>query len=140
MSGRLLAQAFSVLLRLEADQQLAAAKIEYWAFDHRGLRQHQRDGYLLCDAALVLIGQFLESRAGTVEQRLPAHLLRPAFQLCVFDAGGFVVVESIIDAVIVEPCTRLLHGVAVFDAVEGDGHNFNSASTGNEIQSTISAA
>ena len=38
-----LAERGGVLLRLEADQQLAAAKLQHRALDHRGLRQHQRD-------------------------------------------------------------------------------------------------
>ena len=73
--------------------------------------------------ALSLSGSFLERRAGAVEQRLPAGFLGPAFEPGAFDAGGLVVVEGVVDAVLVEPGARLLHGVAVLDAVDGDGHD-----------------
>src|SRR5437667_12801225 len=39
-----------------------------------------------------------------------------------FDAGGLVIVEIVSHAVLVEPGARLLHRVAVLDAVDGDGH------------------
>ena len=73
-----LSESLLVSLRREADQQLAAAQLDHRALDHRRLRQHQRDGFLLGDAVLVLVGQFLEGRAGAVEQRFPAGLLGPA--------------------------------------------------------------
>ena len=38
------------------------------------------------------------------------------------NARGLVVVKRIIDAVLVEPGARLVHGLAVLDAVDGDGH------------------
>ena len=67
--------------------------------------------------------------SGSLRKVVPARLSsvsQPAFfaqpsSLSRVDAGGLVVVECVIDAVRVEPGARLLHGVAVLDAVDGDG-------------------
>jgi hypothetical protein len=108
--------------RLEADHQLAAAKIEDRPLDHGRLGHHQRQRLTLIDALLVLVRQFLEGGAGAVEQRLPTDLLAPPLQALAVDAGGLVVMERALDALLVEPSARLLHRVAVLDAVDGDGH------------------
>ena len=44
-------------------------------------------------------------------------------QALAIDARRLVVVKCVADAVLVEPGTGLLHGVAVFDAVDGDWHD-----------------
>jgi len=44
------------------------------------------------------------------------------FELRTLDAGGLVIVKGVIDAALVEPGARLLHRVAVLDAVNGDFH------------------
>jgi hypothetical protein len=84
-----------IFVRLEADQNLAAGKFQYRALDHRGLRQHQRDGLFLRKPFLILIGQFLECRAGAVEQNFPTDFLRPAFQLAALDAFRLVVLKIV---------------------------------------------
>src|SRR3546814_17172240 len=56
--------------------------------------------------------------AGAVEQCLPTDHARPAAQCPGIDAGRLVIVEIIADAVRVEPRPRLLHRVAVADAVD----------------------
>src|SRR5262249_34083358 len=61
-----------------------------------------------------------ERGARAVEQRLPTDRARPAIEAFAIDPCGLVVVELIGDAVLVEPGTRLLHGVAVLDAIDGD--------------------
>jgi hypothetical protein len=105
----------------EADQQLGAG-LQHRALDHRGLRQHQGECLLFVQAILVGIRQFAEGGAGAVEQRLPAELIAPGFQLVPGDAGTLVVMEVVFDAMAVEPGARLLHGVAILDAVDRDGH------------------
>jgi hypothetical protein len=86
------------------------------------LRQHQCDSLLLIETDLVLVRQLAERRAGAVEQRFPADLLAPPLQPFAIDAGGLVVVKRVLDASLVEPPTRLLHGLAILDAVDGNGH------------------
>src|SRR5579862_931894 len=111
----------AVKLRLEADHELAAADIEHRPLDHRRLRQHQRDGLLLVDPGLVLVRQLAKRHAGAIEQSLPADPLAPLLQPLAIDAGGLVVMKRIVDAVLVEPGARLVHGLAVLDAVDGRG-------------------
>ena len=67
-----------ILLRLEADEQLAAAKLQHRALDDRGLREHQLDRFRFGEGCLVGIGKLAERRAGLVQQRFPASLLRAA--------------------------------------------------------------
>ena len=71
--------------------------------------------------SLSLSGKLAERGAGAVEQRLPPGLPRPALERAALDAGALVVVEGIGDAALVEPGPRLLHRVAVLDAVDRDG-------------------
>src|ERR1700694_1368150 len=78
----------AVKLRLEADQQFAAAEIEHRPLDHGRLSQHQRDGPLLVDPGLVLVRQLAKRHAGPVEQRLPTDFLAPALQPLALDARG----------------------------------------------------
>src|SRR5690348_8000221 len=111
-----------VKLGLEADQNLAAAKLEHRPLDHRRFPQHQRRRLPGIEPVLVLVRQFAERRAGAVEQRLPAHLLLPALQPLARDADGLVIMKRIIDAALLQPSARLLHRVAILDAVDGDGH------------------
>src|SRR3954451_8962346 len=115
-------QRLVVGLGLETDQNAAAAEIEHRPLDHRRLFQHQRERLLLVDTGLGLVGQLAERRAGAVQERFPAGLLRPALQPVAVDAAHLVVMEAVLDTVLVEPNTGLLHGVAVLDAVDRDGH------------------
>ena len=71
--------------------------------------------------SLSLSGELAERGAGAVEQRLPSGCARPALERAAVDAGALVVVEAVRDDAVVEPGARLLHGVAVLDAVDGDG-------------------
>src|SRR5262249_6399342 len=107
-------------LRLEADDELAA-DVEHRPLDHRRLRHHQGDRLLLGQVALVLVGQRAKGRSGAIEEGLPSDVARPGFEPAALDAGGLVVVKRIGDAALVEPGARLLHGVAVLDAVDRDG-------------------
>src|SRR5947209_3890631 len=85
-------QGVGIKLGLEADHELATPKLQHRPLDDRGLRQHQRDRLLLGQAFLLLVGQLAESRAGFVEQALPADLLCPAFQLAALNAANLVIV------------------------------------------------
>src|SRR5262249_28302038 len=87
------------------------------------LLQHEGNGFRLRQPGLVLVGQLFEGRPGAIEENFPARLLRPALEALTIDARRLVIVKRISDAVLVEPGTRLLHGVAVFDAVDGDWHD-----------------
>jgi len=49
---------------------------------------------------------------------LPPYPAAPALQAGAVDPGGLVVVKLVLDPVTVQPGARLLHGVAVLDAVE----------------------
>src|SRR5262249_28859139 len=79
-----------------------------------------RDRLLLVHAFLILRRQGAEGAAGAVEQRLPADRVGPAFERAAFDTRGFVIVKLISNAAPVEPGARLLHRVAILDAVDGD--------------------
>src|SRR6185503_8425445 len=68
----------------------------------------------------VVFGQFAERGAGAVEQGVPTHLADPGFEHAALDTRRLVVVESLHDAARVEPRTRLLHRVAILDAVDRD--------------------
>src|SRR6185312_6999983 len=107
-------------LRLEADQPLLA-EIEHRPLDHRRLLGHQGERFLLAQPFPVGVGQLPEGGAGAVEQHLPAQFLAPGLQNVLADAFALVVVEMILHAMTVEPGPRLLHGIAVLDAVDGDG-------------------
>src|SRR5690606_29330066 len=78
------------------------------------------------DVRLVAFVEFAECRAAPVEQRFPACGIAPSGQLVQIGAFLLVVVEGVIDAFRVEPATRLLHSVAVGDAVEVCGHGPSS--------------
>ena len=58
----------------------------------------------------------------TIADHFGAGLLAPAFQSLALDAGGLVIMEFVGNALLVQPRARLLHGVAILDAVDGDGH------------------
>src|SRR5882724_4524346 len=111
--------------RLEADQQFAA-EIEHRPLDHRGLLQHQSDGLAFVQAFPVAVGQFAERGAGAIEQRFPAEFIGPLLEFFLGDAFGLVVMETVSYAMAVEPGARLLHGVAVLDAVYGGGQSQSS--------------
>src|SRR5215472_2956013 len=113
------AERLLVLLGLESHEQLSA-HVEYRPLDHGRLREHQRDCLPFGKALSFLLGQRTECGAGAVEQRLPTHVASPALERAALDAHGLVVVEAVGDAALVEPGTRLLHGVAVLDAVDRD--------------------
>src|SRR5262249_9186703 len=57
-----LAEGLLVLLRLESNEELAV-DVEHRAFDHRGLRSHQRDRLLLAQPFLILRRQGAERAA-----------------------------------------------------------------------------
>src|SRR2546421_5131363 len=120
MTAERLPQAL-IPLRLEPDENLSAAEFQHRPLDDRRLRQHQRDRLFLGQAFLVFLGQLAERGAGLVEQALPADFLGPAFEFAALDTGGLVVIEGVRNAALVEPRARLLHRVAVLDAVGGEG-------------------
>src|SRR6478735_4565258 len=109
-------------LRLEADDRLALAEVEHRALDHRGLGEHQRDGLAGIEPLLLIVGQRAEGRAGAVQHGLPAMFLDPALERDLVDPVSLVIVEAVGRAMAVEPAARLLHRVAVLDAVDGDSH------------------
>src|SRR5262249_20995353 len=79
-------------------------------------------GFRLVEVVLVGMRQLAEGDAGAVEQRLPTDLPAPLLELVLSDACRLVVVKVVSDAMAVEPGARLLHGVAVLDAVDRDAH------------------
>jgi hypothetical protein len=79
------------------------------------LIQEQR---LRAEAGLVLVRQLAKGHAGAIEQSFPADLLAPALKPLAVDGCGLVVVKRIIDAALFEPGARLVHGLAVFDALD----------------------
>src|SRR5712691_6816740 len=111
---------FGVDFRLEPDQQFAA-EIEHGSLDDRGLRQHQGKRFALVQAFLVAIRQFAKRGAGAVKQRFPAQFVGPALEFFLGDARRLVIMKAVSHAMAVEPGAGLLHGVAVLDAVDGDG-------------------
>src|SRR3546814_13981655 len=74
--------------------------------------------------------QLAKRRAGAVQHRLQAQRLAPGLEMRAVDAGCLVVVEAVSDIVILQPGEGLLHGVAVLDAVDGDGHGGSVRSKG----------
>src|SRR6202012_1200167 len=107
-------------LRFEPNQQLAA-EIEHRPLDHRWLPQHQRESFTLVETFLVAVRQFAERGTCTIEQGLPAEFVAPLFQPVLGDALGLVIMKIIGHSVAIEPDAGLLHGVAVLDAINGDG-------------------
>src|ERR1700704_1121956 len=105
--------------RLEPDEQFAA-EIEHRPLDHRGLRQHQGKRLALVQAFPIAIGQFAKRGAGAIEHGFPSQFVAPALELVLGDAFDLVIMKAVSHAVAVEPGARLLHGVAVLDAVDGD--------------------
>src|SRR5712691_11222295 len=127
-----LAQCLLVRLWLEPDDELAAHG-QNGPLDHGRLVEHQRDRLLLGEPVLVLLRQLAERRAGAVEQRLPADLARPALKPGALDPFRLVVVERVGDAMAVQPCARLLHRIAVLDAVDRDGLGLGHAAHSHSI-------
>src|SRR5690606_17863142 len=120
-----------VEIGLEAHENFfPSRKLENRPFDHRRLRHHESDGLLRVEVRLVRVIEFAKRRTRTIEHDLPTDILHPAFQTGAVDAFRFVVMESVGDAVRVEPRSRRLHRVAILDAVDGDGcpdaHNFTT--------------
>src|SRR6185437_8822265 len=106
-------------LRLETDKYLAVC-LQHWALDHRRLRQHERDGFLLGETFPVFLRKFSKSGAGPIEKHFPTHFAQPALQLRAIDALRLVVMKDVCDAMAVQPGSRLFHRVAILDAVEDD--------------------
>src|SRR5262249_10130041 len=98
-------------------------RVQHRPPDHRGLRQHQLDGFASVQSFLLLVRQFAKRRTGPIQQRLPPECLAPDLQPAAVDAGFLVVVECVGDTVLVKPGKRLLRRVAVFDAVDRGGHS-----------------
>src|SRR3990167_1443670 len=67
------------------------------------------------------------------------RVLFRSVQRCGVDALGFVVVEVVGDLVLVEPGSGFLHGVAGFDAVEGD-HDFLASGKLRSMKSRMRSA
>src|SRR5260370_11841667 len=93
------------------------------------LRLYQGECFTLVQAFHVAIGQLAKRGAGAIEQGFPAEFVGPLLEPILGDGFGFVVMEAVSHAVSVEPTARLVHGVAVLDAVDGDGH-FNPFQNG----------
>ena len=108
-----------VKVRAEA-QNAARAEVQHGALDHRRQGQHQRDGLILVEILLLVLGTLSECRPGPVEQLLPAQLSGPGAQPRLVDPGFLIVVEGVDDPARVEPGAGLLDRVAIGDAVEGE--------------------
>lgn len=94
-----------------------------------GLRQHQRNRLLLVKVLPVRLVELAEGRAGAVQHRFPPGFLAPALEMRAVDTFGLVVVKAVSDAAAIEPGTRLLHRVAVLDAVDRNRHAHAPASS-----------
>src|ERR1700728_3494314 len=110
-----------VNLRREAHGKLAVY-IQDGTLDHRRLPAHQRNRPFLREPVLIFFRQLSVRRTGAVYQHLPTHLARPALQHAALNARSLVIVKRIRDATAVEPGARLLHRVAILDAVNYGGH------------------
>jgi len=86
------------------------------------MRQHQRLRLAGVEIRFVSVGQLAKRGAGLVQERLPAELFHPAVEPLRLQPLLAVVVEGILDAVAVEPAARLLHRIAVGNAIKGDRH------------------
>ena len=119
--SKLGAEQRGVALRLETDFE-GAVLLKNRPLDHRRIAHHQGDGFRLSEVFLVGVRQLMEGGAGAVEHLLPARRAAPLRELRLGDAELLIVVEVVGDAVPVQPGKRLLHRVAVLNAVDGDGH------------------
>src|SRR5580704_14962017 len=110
-----------VTLGFEADLQLAAG-FEDRPLDHRRLVGHQGNCLVLRQRLLVRIRELAERGPGPIDHGLPPRGAAPLRELGCRHAGLLVVVEVVRDTTGAQPCKRLRHGAAVFDAIDGDGH------------------
>ncbi len=106
--------------RLEPDQP-PVSEIKHRALDHGRLFFHQANRLPGIHIGLVCFGKFSESGAGAVEKLLPADLLHPRLQPRALNADGPVIMKRIGNVMRLKPGPRLLHRVAVLDAVDHGG-------------------
>src|SRR5690606_40193702 len=74
------------------------------------------------DVRLVRLVELAERGAAPVKQRFPAGCIAPPRQLRRIGAFLLVVVKRVGNPARIKPSARLLHGVAVGNPVELDGH------------------
>src|SRR3546814_15144767 len=89
---------------------------------------------------LLLVGQLAEGRLRLVEQLFPAEPVDPALQPRGVEPVLADVVKAIGDALLVEPAPRLLHRVAVRNAIENHRHAGEVSRHGSQIRGQAAAA
>ena len=104
-----------IAIWLEANQGFVT-EIKHRALDHRGLREHQFNGFRLVEIGFAFVFEFAKGGARTVQNHLPTVLIAPLGQVFAVDTGRSLVLKLILDSVLIEPGARLFHGVAGFDA------------------------
>lgn len=87
---------------LEANQG-SVSEIKHRALDHRGLCEHQFNGFRLIEIGFAFVFEFAKGGARTVQNHLPTVLVAPLGQVFAVDTDGFVVMELVAHAVLVEP-------------------------------------
>ena len=102
------------------DEQSLAA-FDHGPFYHRRVGDHQGNGFGLVNIGLVSIGQFLERGACLIQQLFPTNDCAPAFQISRNRARLFIIMEMIAKVAGIKIIARFLDGVAIGDAVEGQG-------------------
>ena len=89
---------------LEANQG-SVTEIEHWTLDHRGLCEHQFNGFRLVEIGFAFVFEFAKGRACTVQNHLPTVLIAPLGQVFAVDTGRLVVMKLIADGIFIEPGT-----------------------------------
>ena len=107
-----------IFLRLETGDPVCP-DIQYRTLDHRGIGEHQRDGLVLVNVALLGIRQLAKRGARLVEQGLPSQFRGPFPQLPFIDAGFLIVVKLIGYFLLFQPFAGLLDGIAIRDSKHG---------------------
>ena len=100
---------------LEANQGFVT-EIEHGALDHRGLGEHQFNGFRLVEIGFAFVVELAKGCTCAIEHHLPAVLVAPLGQMFTVDAAAFVIVEVVAHCMFIQPGASLFHGVAGFDA------------------------
>src|SRR5690606_24091613 len=87
--------------------------------------QHQfgRAG-IVGDGGFLFVAEIAPGRSLAIDQHVPRHILQPAGDQFARDAVLLEIVESVVGLVRFQPGARLLDGVAVWYAVQGNAHGY----------------
>ena len=111
-------------LRFEPDRHIAFGRripFDHWPLDHTGVGQH--DGAGAGRVEHCSLGGWIEFAPGValaIEQSLPGHGGEPLVELRKRDTLHLEIVKPVFDALVGQPLTGFLDGVAVTDAVQSN--------------------